>query len=274
MFKPLTAQLSEKVGGSVMTPTLDPAQVARSFGVTYEVGESLPESITPIKHVEDERDSGLQFDHRKNAKATERTMPQSLCEIASTRLQSIKPRTKERAKQVAMVMAEMLQPLAQIDIMFNILLEERNEAISVRLEELRERGRELRDRLNDELQAAVYSAMMAINETERTKVHAQTTLDTRITQRRALRLDRYSTEAQLLKADERIASAVNKLNEAKEAQLVAMQAKDAADNALALGRSEFRGIEIAMDQCHAELQGAVYHDPNLGLSVDPTSHLQ
>jgi hypothetical protein len=142
------------------------------------------------------------------------------------------------------------------------------------MEELRNRGRDLRQRLDNDLQGDVYTAMMVVNEAERNKVMAEQKLESRIISRRKLRLDRYSTDEQLLAANAKVKSAVRKLNDAKAVRLEAEKQRNEADNALALGSSELRGIEIAMDRCLAELKGIPYHDPNLGLSTDPTSQLQ
>jgi uncharacterized protein YoxC len=274
MFKALTQQLDERrFGGSPLSPQLNPATVAKSFGVAYEVDESLPESPAPIRHVEDEpQESGLLLDKLKPL--TPKSEPVPLIVIATRRLNSIKPRTKEMAQQVAQMIADIQAPLLAVDELVGILAMERVQAIEESLEQLRTRGRNLRSRVNNELQAAVYTAMSVVNAAEEAKVKAQTKLEGHISRLRQLRLDRYSTNEQLFTADERVKSSVRELNAAKEIRLQAEKRKAEADNALAIAQAERVGIEIAMDQCVAELQGQPYHDPATGLSVDPLSHLQ
>jgi len=273
MFKAQTQQLAERFGGSPMSPKLDPNLVARNFGVAYEVGESLPESPVPIRHVEDEQqESGLLLD--KLTPIRPKAEPIPLAVIATRRLNSIKPRTREMAKQVAQAIADCHQFLGTIDELVGVLAMQRVEAIEARLEQLRTRGREQRHRVNNELQGAVYTAMQIVNSAEQQKVMAQSKLDSRISRLRSLKMDRYSTDKQLADADEKVKSAVRKLNEAREIRLAAEKRKAEADNALAIGQSGLVAIEISMDQCAAELAGQPYHDPSTGLSIDPLAYLQ
>jgi hypothetical protein len=267
LFKSLSQTLHEQFGGSPLTPTLDPVKVARNFGVALEVGESLHESSQPIRHLEDEQQSALLLDNNKTP--TAKPEPKSLFVIATTRLRSIEPRTKERAQQVAQLIADSQETLNAIDEMVATLEQERVEATQQRLDELRTRGREQRHRVNNELRGKVNTSLMNWNEAERNKVQASTRLQSRIDIRRALRLDRYSSDEQLAAADEKVASAVRKLNAAKAVHLEAEKKKADAENNLALGQSALRAIEIAMDQCLAELKGQTYHDPTTGLSLEP-----
>jgi chromosome segregation ATPase len=273
MFKAPIQELAEKYGGSAMTPTLDPALVAKSFGKAYEIGP-LPESPVPIRHVEDEEQehSGLLLDKLKKIAPKEEPIP--LVVLATRRLNSIKPRTREMAQMVAQTIADIQEPLARVDELVGILAMERVEAIETRLEELRDRGRKLRRHVLHDLQGAVHTQVQAVNVAEQEKGSAQLQLDSCITRLRQLRLDRFSTNDQLIAADEKVKSAVRKLNKAKEVRLEAEKQKAEADNALAIGQAERVAIEIAMDQCSAELAGLAYHDPNTGLSVDPLAHLQ
>jgi len=272
MFKPLTAQLNEQFGGSPLSPALDPVKIARSFGVAYEVNESLPESPTAIRHLEDEQESSLLLDTKK--RPTQLAEPKSMFVIAIARLRSVKPRTREREQQVAQLIADSQETLVAIDEMVAVLNAERTDAIEARLEELRTRGRELRKRVNWDLPGDVLTAEQIVNVAEQQKVSAQSKLQSHIDRRRALRLDRYSSNEQLVAADEKVASAVRKLNAAKESRLQAEKKKNEATNALAIATSELRGIEISMDQHLAELKGQPYHDPSTGLSVDPLAYLQ
>jgi hypothetical protein len=273
MFKPLTAQLNEQFGGSPLTPALDPVKVARSFGVAYEVGESLPESPVAIRHVEDvQQESGLLLD--KLTPIRPKAEPTPLAVIATRRLNSIRPRTREMAQKVAQAIADCHQFLSTIDELVGALAMQRVKAIEERLEQLRTRGREQRHRVKNELQGAVYTAMQIVNSAEQQKVMAQSKLDSRINRLRSLKMDRYSTDEQLADADQKVKSAVRKLNEAREIRLAAEKRKAEADNALSIGQSGLAAIEIAMDQCAAELAGQPYHSPEFGSSVDPLSHLQ
>ncbi|MGB8801872.1 MAG: hypothetical protein WCC97_14400 [Candidatus Acidiferrales bacterium] len=266
MFKAFSQQLHEQQGGSPLTPTLNPQTVARNFGVAYEVAESLPESEGAIRHAEDERESGLLLDTKK----TPATKPalQPLLAIAIGRLRTINPRTPERAHLVAQLIADSQETLAAIDEMVATLDRERVEALETRLEELRTLGRAQRKHL-DTLQSNVYTAMLVWNGAEEQKVKADSRLQIAIEHRRALRLDRFSSDEQLGAADEKVTSAVRKLNAAKDVHLRAERQKAEAENALALGQSELRAIGIAMDRCLAELKGQIYHDPETGLSVEP-----
>jgi hypothetical protein len=273
MFKAPIQELAERFGGSPMSPQLNPATVAKSFGKAYAPEESLPESPVPIRHVEDEEEfSGLLLDKLKPM--TPKAEPTPLVVLATRRLNSIKPRTKEMAKLVAQSIADVQEPLARVDEIFGILAMERVEAIETRLEELRDRGRKLRKHVLHDLQGAVHTALQAVNAAEQEKGSAQLKLDSCITRLRQLRLDRYSTNEQLVAADERLKSAVRALNKAKDVRLQAERQKAEADNALAIGQAERVAIEIAMDQCTTELAGLPYHDPATGLSVDPLAHLQ
>ncbi len=100
MFKSLIQRIEEQHGGQVpLTPTLNPQTVARSFGVAIDVGESLHESAYTCSACRGRaRKVSLLLDLRTS---TPKPAPKSLFAIATARLQSIKPRTKERAQQVA-----------------------------------------------------------------------------------------------------------------------------------------------------------------------------
>lgn len=272
MFKPLRQQLHEQYGGSPLTPTLHPATVARNFGVVVDVNEPLHESATALRHAEDEQESALLLDTRKTP--TEKAAPQSLFAIATARLRAIPARTKERSQEVAQLIALLQEPLMAADEMVSILEQERADAIELRMEDLRTRGRNQKRHVNQVLRAAVNTSLMNWNEAEKIKVHASTKLQSRIDERRALRLDRYSTNEQLAAANEKVYSAVQKLNAAKESHLKAERAKADAENALTTGHAQLRAIEIAMDQCLAELKGTAYHDPNTGLSTQPVAMQQ
>jgi len=258
VFKSLTQQLQDGIGAS------------------YAPGQSLPESPITIRHVEEDPviDSGLQFDQRKNEQGIGHAQPQSIFAIASARLQSIKARTPARAKEVAQLITDSQQCLIALDEMFHVLQAERIEFLDKRLEELRGKARTQRRFIIKELQPAVYASLNIINDAERDKMRAELEVSSCQIARRNRRLDRYSTDEQLIAADEAVEAAARVFTAAREKRLEAEKQKAEADNALALGQSLFVALENAMDQCSAELNGVNYHDPATGLSVDPQAHLQ
>lgn len=267
MFKAFSQQLHEQHGGSPLTPTLNPQTVARNFGVALEVGESLPESARPIRHVEDETESALLYDPKQTP--TDVPDSRSLFELATARLQILKPRTAERAAEVQQLLADLQPHLLALDEMVGILEAERREAIEIRLEELRTQGRKLRHRINVELTGAAMTAMVHCNSSQEAKAKAEARLMNQVEKRRRLRLDRFSSNDQLVAAEEKVTSAARALMVAKEAWLKDLQAMGEADNAVALAQSELQGIRTAMDRCLAEIKGLRYNDPATGLSVTP-----
>ncbi len=272
MEKPMSQRMHEKVfGGSPLSTGLDAALVAQSFGVALPVGESLHESDSHIAHVEDLRESPLLIDGIASPKA--KPARKSLFEIVTSRLRSIKPRTKERAKQVAQALSDLQEPLMALDELIATLEAERFEDLQKTWDELQSQGRDLRRRIENEFTAVVNSSMMAWNDAEANKVRAKTMLETRIGERRALRLDRYSTKQQLADADLKVQTAVGALNAAKALHLEAERNKMEAENAKRLASGKLRAIEIAMDRCGAEISGVQYHDPATGLAIDPTANL-
>src|SRR5277367_2917952 len=112
-LKPLSQTLHERFYGGP------------SLGVSYPVNESLPESGTPVCHVENDQESGLLIDRLRTPK--EKVIPQSLFEIVASRLQSIKPRSKARSKEVAQMVADLMEPLALADELIATLEAERVE---------------------------------------------------------------------------------------------------------------------------------------------------
>jgi hypothetical protein len=272
MEKPLSARLHERAyGGSPMSTGLDPELVAQSFGVSYPVGESLPESRTAIIHVENETESGLVIDDINGPK--EKSAQRSLYEIVTARLRSIKPRNKKRAQEVAQTLADLQEPLKALDELVATLQEEREEELQATWEQLQTQGRELKKRIDSELEGNVFTAMLAWNAAEEKRGKAKGRLGQAFDSRRAVKLDRYSTRAQIKSADDRYASAVEALQAASALHLEAERNKAQAENAKALASSKLRGIEIAMDRCVAEIQGVAFHDPATGLSIDPSAFL-
>ena len=267
MERPLTAKLNERFGGSPLSPAQEAELIARSFGAAFPVAEPLPESEREIRHVEADIESALIIDGIKTPQ--EKPRPQSLLTIVTSRLQSIKPRTQVRADEVRETLAALQEPLAAADELVTVLQMEHFEALEERMQRLQERGRAVRDRLEDELRNAVNKAMMAKNESETAKVRCKARLESHQDERRAIRRDRFATAEQRDDADRNVENGARALMAAKEMDLRREQELAAAQNAVRLAQSELRGCEIGLDQCQAEIQGTQYHDPETGLSVQP-----
>jgi uncharacterized membrane protein YkoI len=71
-----------------------------------------------------------------------------------------------------------------------------------------------------------------------------------------------------------VTKAARAFNTAKALHLEAERRKAEAENARTLAQSELISVERAMDQAVAEMNGTVYHDPELGLSVQPQESWQ
>jgi hypothetical protein len=267
MERPLTSRLNERFGGSPLSTEFDPATIAANFGVSYPAAKSLPESELAIRHVEDDVESSLLLDVKKTPQ--QKPQPQSLLKIVTSRLQSIKPRTQARADQVREMVAELQEPLAAADELVTVLEMERFEELETRFQELQELGRELRERIGGELQGEVYTAMQDLNASEAVKVKCVTRLETLQAEKRVLHRDRFASDKDLKAADAKVKMAADAVIKARDAALEGQRAFAIAENNLKLAQSEVRGIGIAMDRCQAEIAGAAYHDPTLGLSVQP-----
>jgi hypothetical protein len=271
MEKPLSARLHEKVfGGSPMSTGIDRQLLAQSFGVSIPAGKPFAESPVPELHVDHEVESGLLHDKHK---ASAKPELKSILELAAARLQSIKPRTIERAREVAQLITDLQEPLKAVDEMFAILETERVEALEQRAEQLRVRGRELRDKIEHQLQASLFDAMHALNASSKEKKDCEGQLGVAQRERTAIKKDRFATDKQRATADAKVTKAASALVLAQQTDWKRLQAHNDAENAVKLAQSELRNIEIAIDQCAAEIAGQVYHDTALGLSVDPTAHL-
>jgi chromosome segregation ATPase len=261
MEKPMSQRLHERFFGG--SPNL---------GVAYPIAEPLPESATPIEHAENEQESRLIIDDINPPK--ERPALRSLVEIVGARLQSIKPKSKQRARQVAQMIADLQEPLESADEMYATLEAERVEDLQKTWDELQNQGRELKRRINNELQAAVNSSMMVWNAAEEKRGRAKARLQQAFESRRAVKLDRYSTQEQNKAAEAKYASALQAFEASKSEHVDAERAMAQAENEKTIAQSRLSNVEIAMDRVVAEIQGVKFHDPQTGLSVDPTSYLQ
>lgn len=274
MFKPLTQTLfARSFGGSPMSPQLDPALVAQSLGVSYPVGQPLSENSIPVRHIEDDvSDSSLFLDELKIPSPKPAT--RSLYELAVTRLNSIKPRSKERAEQVAAMLGDLTQPFQAVDALVSVLESERSQALRDRWEELRLRGRALQSKIETELQANLNTAMMKVNAAEEKKGKISTRVQTSFQEVRAVLRNKFASEQEIHQAGARLA-ANKKASEA--AALEALEAQRGladAQNAMTVAKAAVLSIKTGMDQCSAELQGKPYHDPETGLSTDPVFYRQ
>lgn len=191
--------------------------------------------------------------------------------MAIARLNSITPRTRQRAQEVAQCIVDLAEPFQRVDALFAALETERSEALRERLEELRQRGRALQSKIETELQGNVYTAMQVCNEAEQLKGGASTRVMTHFEELRSVKKNRFATQKEISNAEQRLAKSKQESESAAEQALKAHQALAEAENAMKLAQAELEGISISMDQCQAELAGKPYHSPELGLAVDPTA---
>jgi len=264
----LTQTLARQMGEPGMAPRLDPRVVAESFGQVLPAGEPLPDSGKPENHVEFDTESPLRIDHHPFVRP--RNL-RSLVNIATARLASIPPRTKERADQVARMHLETRETLEAIDNLVALLEQEHFAEVIERWEALQKRGRELRASFLS-LQEKINNMMMQVNEAEARKAHCKTQLQSHHYAAGKLSTDRFRTEEEIAAADALVASDRAAMDEASQKALAAQQALGEAQNTLKLAHAELEGITIAMDRCVCELNGQSYHDPATGLSVDPRNY--
>jgi hypothetical protein len=261
MFKPLTQKLDDSLSRNM---ELDPATVAASFGAVMPVGEPLPDSGLPERHVEDDV-LDLTTDQRKPLKQKE--PPAALLTLALTRLRSLKPLSKERTKQVEQAVLNISAPLKAVDDLIAVLEREHRDSIAARWDELRKTGREISARM-DGLVGEVNRCLMAVNESEAKKVHCKTQLQTHHDNLR--RINRWASEEEIAEAEKLVAADRIAMQEASDVALAAQQVLAEAQNAVTIAKAQILGIQREMDICEAELQGQPYHDRELGLSKDPT----
>jgi len=263
----LARQLGERDDGLNMQ--IDPEAFIRNFGgQVLPPNAPLPDSGRPERHVELDIPSSLRLDDHPFVRP--RNL-RSLVNIATARLASIPPRTKERAKQVEKMHLETREVLEAIDDLVGVLEEEHFQAIAERWENLQKRGRELRESFLS-LQGNVNAAMMVVNEAESRKAHCKTQLQSHHYAAGKLGMDRFRTEKEIADSEALVASDRVAMEQASEQALKAQQALGEAQNTLKLAHAELEGITIAMDRAVCELNGQAYHDPQTGLSVDPRTY--
>jgi chromosome segregation ATPase len=245
----------------------------RAFGgIAYPVGQSLPESATPIIHVEDDQESRLIIDDI--AGPSERPALRSLVEIVGARLHSIPAQTRERSQQVEQLLVDAREYLEAADEMYSVLEAERVEALRQTWDKLQTEGRALRKRINNDCQIVVNDAMRDWREAEAKKGRAKAQLAVAFQSRRAIKLDRYSTVEQKKAAETKYQSAVQAMETATVEHIDAERALTQSENEQTLAQSKLSNLEIAMDRLTAQIQGEKFHDPQTGLSIDPLAHLE
>lgn len=241
-------------------------------GISYPVGQPLPESVTKIEHVENDQESRLIIDDIAGPK--ERPVLRSLLEIVSVRLHSIPAQTRERSQQVEQLLVDAREYLEAADEMYATLESERVEALQTTWNELQNQGRQLRKRINNDCQIVVNDAMRDWRAAEEKKGRAKAQLAVAFQSRRAVKLDRYSSREQIKAADDKYTVAVRALETATIEHIDAERALAQAENEQTLAQSKLSNLEIAMDRITAEIQGEKFHDPQTGLSIDPLAHLE
>jgi len=263
----LARQLGERDDGLNMQ--IDPETFIRNFGgQVLPAGEPLPDSGKPERHVELDIPSSLRLDDHPFVRP--RNL-RTLVSIATARLASLPPTTKQRAQQVAKMHLDTRETLEAIDSLVALLEEEHFAATIERWENLQKRGRELRESFLS-LQGNVNAAMMVVNEAEARKAHCKTQLQSHHYAAGKLSMDRFRTEKEIADSEALVASDRAAMDEASKQALAAQQALGEAQNTLKLAHAELEGITIAMDRCVCELNGKSYHDPTTGLSIDPRTY--
>jgi hypothetical protein len=263
--KPLIEQLSSRLSPVHQTGEVDPELVAANFGVSYQPNAPLPEADSTIGHAEDDDTDLILNTHAK------RPDPKpSLVSIAIARLQSLKPLTPERQKEVTAMLRMILeQPLAVIDEFMAVLEQEHFEAIDDRWERTRVQGRELSDSM-PMLEAELAQALNYSNQAEETRGQRKQDLGNAFEQRR--RISAFATEREIQTADDRLQKARAAMEAANAKSLQRQQELAVAESKVASARENLRLFQQEMRRCEAELRGEPYFHPELGLSVDPKSY--
>ena len=192
----------------------------------------------------------------------------------TARLHSIPAQTRERSQQVEQLLVDAREYLEAADEMYATLESERVEALQTTWNELQNQGRQLRKRINNDCQIVVNDAMRDWRAAEEKKGRAKAQLAVAFQSRRAIKLDRYSTVEQKKAAETKYQSAVQAMETAISEHIEAEQGLALAENAQTLAQSKLSNLEIAMDRITAEIQGEKFHDPQTGLSIDPSAYLE
>lgn len=117
-----------------------------------------------------------------------------------------------------------------------------------------------------------HTAMMNANAARDKRGKVSTLVETSYQEMRGILRNKFSSEKEIADVEQRLESFKKASEAARLEVLEADRGLAEQQNAVALAKSELLAIKTAMDQCAAELQGKSYHDPELGLSVDPKSY--
>jgi hypothetical protein len=259
MFRPLSHQLAQDRGLQTHTGELelDPQLVAQSFGVAYPPNEPLPETNAP----EDSLD-GLIL----NERAPRRKPPVPLLSIAIERLQSVKPQSPQRQKELTKMIAKIYPTLRAVDALYALLEQEHFQSVSNRWEEIRVQGRALNDAL-PAFDKALGEARNFCNLSEEAKHQRHADLEQRVAERE--RISKWSTQREIEVADERVEKAKAAAASAREKALQRQEEFWVAKNKLLDAKNNLRLLGLKLQGLAAEMAGRAYHDPQTGLLVDP-----
>jgi hypothetical protein len=257
MLRGLTASLTDS---RLHNGTIDPAAVARSFGVEVP-GQPMLESEIPSKSLSD-TPSTIQLDTRASKPAPK----SSLLALAQVRLHSLRPQTEERKREVAAMLALMVEHLGAADDLIATIEDEHFAAIEARKERIRKAGREILDGL-PALQRAQAEARMFGNNSEAAKVAAKTKLENAYEARK--RISRWATAAEIAAADKTLAKARVEMNRATEMALQKQRDLVDCENQVKQAEANLEALGTEKERLDAELDGQPYFHPELGLSTSP-----
>jgi len=266
MFKGVTQQLSERLGEPGLAPHLDPRVVADSFGQILHPNQPLPESPVFQGHAELDEPDGLRIDASKPV----RPSPKSLQEIVTSRLFSIVPMTEERKREIIALISSVTPALQKCDEMVATLEREFADGADDRWEKLRQQGRKILDETLPSIQAELAGAMADVNTAEAKKAELKSKTQSLYFARQ--KMSRFSSTAELDRADERLLKARTELQAATDEALEAQRALAAAEGKMESARADLQNTKTQMQVVEALLKGQPFFDPTTGLSVDPQSY--
>jgi uncharacterized protein YukE len=263
--KPLIERLSRT---GTQTGELDPALLAASFGAIYPPGGPLPDSGLTENHVEDDQPSAIPIDERKLSNEP-KPAPRSLLEIAKARLHSLEPRTAQRKMEVWKMLGTMIEPLRAVDELVATLEREHFATFTERWEQCLGQGRELVDSLPT-LQRELAAAQQAVREADQKKANAIGVLQSSV--QNARKISRWATEAEISEASRKTIKAREEMQVATDKALLRMKQLAEAEGKLATVQKNLEILKTDMARVECSLKGVPFHDPETGLSVDPTAY--
>ena len=266
MFKGITQSISERMGeqhpGNL---AVDPATVASSFGVAYPPNQPLPDTGLADHHAENDMELLVLPD----LKANRRKHFTPILTMALTRLRSIKPRSREMNQRVAQMIADIMEPLQELDSLVATLEQEHTAAWEARWESDRAKGRELIDVTIPTIQGELFNALNRRNEADAKKGRCKTVLQDLDYNRQKIESARFASSDEILRAQRKVAKAKAEMEAATEATLVATRAMSAVEGRMATAQAQLEIIKKDMDQCQHEILGTPYFHPDFGLSTEP-----